>query len=91
MQSESGAGLHGMRPLHMQQMLSRDTAEWDCRLLSALTSLVNIFLSGNIVNFVFGALSGVSLCALSKKKMATSERLPAVGFYSAFLRDKNAE
>ena len=56
-----------MRLLHPQQMLSRDNTEWGCCLLSAISSLVNLFLTGNIRNFVCGALFGSTLRGLLKK------------------------
>ena len=67
MRKGSGSGLDGLRPLHLQHMLGRETAESGRRLLSALTSLVNIILSGNVPSYACGALYGASLCALNKK------------------------
>ena len=52
---------------NLQHMLGRQTAESGRRLLSALTSLVNIVLAGNVPSYACGALYGASLCALNKK------------------------
>ena len=67
MQQGSGAGLDGMRPLHLQNMLGGETVESGRRLLSALTDLVNLILAGNVPSIACGALYGASLCALTKK------------------------
>ena len=67
MPSGSGAGLDGMRPIFMQQLLGREASESGRRLLHALTRLVNLILAGRIPHYVRGALFGASLCALKKK------------------------
>ena len=67
MQSSSGAGLDGMRPLYLQQILGADTADRGRRLLFALTSLVNIAMRGAIPEVARDCFFGASLCALAKK------------------------
>ena len=51
MPSGSGAGLDGIRPILIQQMLSREASESGRRLLLALTRLVNLILAGRIPHF----------------------------------------
>ena len=64
--SGSSAGLDGMRPLFLQQMLSQDTVETGRRLLSAITRLVNLILAGQIPEYARTAVFGASLVALRK-------------------------
>ncbi|KAF0288994.1 Ubiquitin carboxyl-terminal hydrolase 2 [Amphibalanus amphitrite] len=63
----SSAGLDGIRPLHLRQLLSRETAESGRRLLSSLTALTNLVLRGLVPECGRDALFGASLCALRKK------------------------
>ena len=63
----SSAGLDGIRPLHLRQLLSREAAESGCRLLTSLTALTNLVLSGQLPECGREALFGASLCALRKK------------------------
>ena len=67
MRPGGGAGPDGMRPIYLQQMISPDTAEQGRRLLSALTSLINLALKGAIPDFARDAFYGASLIALNKK------------------------
>ena len=67
MRPGGGAGPDGMRPIYLQQMISPDTAEQGRRLLSALTSLINLALKGAIPDFARNAFYGASLIALNKK------------------------
>ena len=67
MPSGSGAGLDGIRPILIQQMLSREASESGRYLLHALARLVNLILAGRIPHFVQGTMFGASLCALRKK------------------------
>ena len=55
-----------IRPLHLRQLISREAAEAGRRLLSALTSLTYVILSGKIPDCGRNALFGASLCALRK-------------------------
>ena len=48
MPTESSAGLDGMRPLHLRQLISAEAAEPGRRLLRSLTTLTNIALDGKI-------------------------------------------
>ena len=67
MPSGSGSGLDGLRPKHLQQMVSKDTAEGGRRLLESLTRLANTLLRGEAPDTTCPALYGASLCALAKK------------------------
>ena len=67
MPSSSGSGLDGLRPKHLQQMLSKETAEGGRRLLESLTRLANTLLRGDAPDIICPALYGASLCALTKK------------------------
>ena len=42
----SGGGVDGLRPIHLQDLISNQTAEAENRLILSLTSLVNTFLKG---------------------------------------------
>ena len=63
----SSAGLDGIRPLHLRQLVSREAAESGRRLLIALTNLTNRVLAGQVPKCGRDALFGASLCALRKK------------------------
>ena len=63
----SSAGLDGIRPLHLQQLTSKNTAEAGTRLLSALTALCHHAASGNIPEPARNAFFGASLIAIKKK------------------------
>ena len=67
MPTGSSAGLDGMRPLHLRQLISNEAAEPGRRLLSSLTTLTNLALDGRIPEFAREAFYGASLCALRKK------------------------
>ena len=67
MPSGSSGGLDGVRPIHLQQLVGRHTAQSGCRLLTSLTKLSNLLLRGNIPIFARDAMFGASLCALNKK------------------------
>ena len=67
MPTGSSAGLDGVRPLHLRQLLSREAAESGRRLLTSLTALANLVLSGLVPECGRDALYGASLCALRKK------------------------
>ena len=68
MPSGSRAGLDGLRPKHLQQMLAKETIENGRRLLGSLTRLANLMLNGGVPDFSCPALYGASLCSLTKKK-----------------------
>ena len=67
MRPGSSGGLDGIRPVMIQQMLSKDTAENGLRLLSSLTKLVNHMLSTQLPNYVSSSVFGASLCPFSKE------------------------
>ena len=67
MPSGSSGGLDGVRPLYLQELTSAKTAEHGRQLLSALTRLTNLALSGKIPEFARPAFFGANLCALKKK------------------------
>ncbi|KAF0294133.1 hypothetical protein FJT64_008171 [Amphibalanus amphitrite] len=63
----SSAGLDGIRPAHLRSLLTKHTAEAGARLLTALTALTNLALSGRLPECVVPAFFGASLIALRKK------------------------
>ena len=48
----SGSDVDGLRPIHLQDLISNQTAEAGNRLILSLTSLVNTFLNGQISDFI---------------------------------------
>ena len=67
MPTGSSAGLDGVRPLHLRQLISSEAVEPGRRLLFSLTKLTNLVLDGRIPECARDALFGASLCALLKK------------------------
>ena len=67
MPTGSSAGLDGIRPLHLRQLISAEASEPGRRLLSCLTSLTNLALDGRIPDCAREAYYGATLCALRKK------------------------
>ena len=63
----SAAGLDGLRPLHLKQLVSRHTAEAGRRLLTALTELCNVAIAGDIPEHARQAFFASSLIAVRKK------------------------
>lgn len=63
----SAAGLDGLRPLHLRQLVAGHTAEAGRRLLSALTELCNVAIAGDIPEHARQAFFGASLIAIRKK------------------------
>ena len=63
----SSAGLDGIRPAHLRSLVARPVAEAGARLLTALTALTNLALSGQIPDFAVQAFYGASLIALRKQ------------------------
>ena len=63
----SSAGLDGIRPAHLRSLLTKHTAEAGTRLLTALTALTNLALSGRLPKCSTSAFYGASLIALRKK------------------------
>ena len=63
----SSAGLDGVRPAHLRSLLSRSCSEAGARLLTALTALTNLALSGGIPEFAVQTFFGAALIALRKK------------------------
>ena len=64
----SSAGLDGIRPLHLQQLTSKQTAEAGTRLLTALTALCRHVAAGHIHDSARNAFFGASLIAIKKKQ-----------------------
>lgn len=64
----SSAGLDGIRPLHLQQLTTKQTAEAGSRLLSALTALCHHAAAGHIPDAARNAFFGASLIAIKKKQ-----------------------
>ena len=67
MQSSGGAGLDGMRPNYLQQMLGSDTVEHGRRMLSALTTFIELLLRETIPDYAWDVFFVAFLCALTKK------------------------
>jgi hypothetical protein len=63
----SAAGLDGLRPQHLKDMVGEQTAAAGQQLLTRLTDFTNNVLSGHVPNVIRPVLCGASLCALSKK------------------------
>ena len=67
MPTGSSAGLDGIRPLHLRQLISNEAAEPGRRLLNSLVALTRLALDGGIPECAREAFYGASLCALRKK------------------------
>ncbi|KAL0860219.1 hypothetical protein ABMA27_010526 [Loxostege sticticalis] len=63
----SAAGLDGLRPQHLKELISSPAGNNGPRLLESLTKLCNFLLKGLLNLDVKPFLYGASLCALSKK------------------------
>ena len=63
----SSAGLDGIRPIHLRQLISSEAAEPGRRLLKSLASLTNSALAGCLPQCSREAFYGAALCALRKK------------------------
>ena len=63
----SGGGVDGLRPIHLQDLISKQTAEAGNRLILSLTSLVNTFLNGQISDFARILFFSTNLTVLRKK------------------------
>ena len=62
----SGCGVDGLRPIHLQELISNQTAEAGNRLILSLTSFVNTFLNGQISEFASIVFFSANLTALRK-------------------------
>ncbi|KAF0301453.1 Ubiquitin carboxyl-terminal hydrolase 37 [Amphibalanus amphitrite] len=62
----SSAGLDGLRPAHLKDLTSRSAGEAGVRLITALTALVNMALSGELPRSARAAFFGAALTALRK-------------------------
>ena len=65
--SGSAAGPDGIRPMHLKNLLGRDTGAAGEALKETLTSFINLILRGEVPEFARACFFGASLCALSKK------------------------
>ena len=63
----SGGSVDGLRPIHLQDLISNQTAEAGIRLILSLTSLVNTILNGQISDFARIIFFSANLTALRKK------------------------
>ena len=63
----SGGGVDGLRPIHIQNLISKQVAKAGNRLSLSLTSLVNTFLNGQISDFARILFFSANLTALRKK------------------------
>ena len=66
MSSGSAAGLDGIRPLHLKQLVSPETSEAGHRLMTSITRLLNLIMRGQVPSFAREAIFGASLFALGK-------------------------
>ncbi|XP_063359932.1 uncharacterized protein LOC134649149 [Cydia amplana] len=64
----SAAGLDGIRPAHLKELISGSAGDGGVRLLEALTKLCNFLLGGKLNPLVCPYLYGATLCALKKKE-----------------------
>lgn len=65
--SGSAAGIDGLRPQHLKDMISKVTGDAGRRLLTCSTDLCNLMLSGKVCKEIVEFFYGATLCALSKK------------------------
>jgi hypothetical protein len=63
----SSAGLDGIRPQHLKDLIGKSSCDAGQRLLSEITRLCNFMFSGKIISNFTPFIYGASLCALSKK------------------------
>lgn len=63
----SAAGVDGLRPQHLKDMLSAGTGDSGRLLLARLTELIHLCLSGRMPASIRPVFCGASLCALNKK------------------------
>ena len=65
--SGSAAGIDGLRPQHLKDMVSKVTGDAGSRLLSCSTDFCNFLLSGKVCTEIVEFFYGATLCALTKK------------------------
>ena len=63
----SAAGLDGLRPQHVKDMIGAQTGATGQLLMTRLTKFTNICLSGHVPLVIRPVFCGASLCAISKK------------------------
>ena len=63
-----GGGVDALRPIHLQDLISNQTAEAGNSLILSQTSLVNTFLNGQISDFASILFFSASLTTLMKKE-----------------------
>ena len=63
----SASGPDGLRPGHLQTLISGKAIEAGVRLLASLTRFVNLMLRGEVPEFAQAIIYGVGMFALSKK------------------------
>lgn len=66
-QCGSAAGIDGISPQHLKDLISKSAGDSGPRLLSSITDLCNFMLSGKVNQNFTQFLYGASLCALKKK------------------------
>ena len=69
----SGGGVDGLRPIHLQDLISNQTSEAGNRLILSLTSLVNTFLNGQISDFARILFFQPNSLPLGKKMAASTQ------------------
>ncbi|XP_074042889.1 uncharacterized protein [Leptinotarsa decemlineata] len=65
--TSSSGGLDSLRPSHLQDLISYSAGSAASKILSSLTALCNVLLSGTVNQEICPILFGASLCALEKK------------------------
>lgn len=63
----SAAGIDGISPQHLKDMLSISNGEAGIKILKSITSLTNLMLSGKVLQPICKIIYGARLCALRKK------------------------
>ena len=63
----SSGGIDGIRPQHLKDLISLTNGEAGSKLLTSITSLTNLMLSGKVLSSICKIIYGARLCALTKK------------------------
>lgn len=62
----TSGGVDGLRPQHLKDLLSKSNGDANLKLLSSLTNLCNMMLSGNVNSEITQIIYGATVCALNK-------------------------
>ena len=63
----SASGVEGLLPQHLKDMICKSNGEASVKLISAITKLSNLMLSGKVNEDIIPIIYGANLCALTKK------------------------